>query len=75
MPPLLTPQFGKKPAEVGTPSPGDGRVCGGAPVRRPRGDPELREEGEGVCGGSKQATDAQTDSTFGQVTRTGASFR
>lgn len=74
MSPFLTPQFGKKPAEVGKPSPGDGCVCGRAPVRRPGGDPELREEGEGVWGGSKQATDVQTDSTLGQVVSTGAIF-
>lgn len=47
---------------------------GGAPVRRPGGDPELREEGEGVCGGSKQATDVQADTTLGRVSSTGASF-
>lgn len=47
MPAFLAPQFGEKPAEVGTASPGDGGVCGGAPVRRAGGDPELREEGEG----------------------------
>lgn len=42
----LTLQFREKPAEVGKATSGDRCVCGRSPDCWPRGDPELRQEGE-----------------------------